>query len=114
MLQPDPPHDVTLTVALRLPDGVAESPQRRDDVVDDLEVGGGDPDEQEHHEAYVQDAADADDRLARHVPRHQADDDREHGVGHAESDHVRADVLDADRARYIRLWRRHTAVSNTI
>ena len=61
--------DVILTIALRLPDGVAESPQRRDDVVDGLEVAGGNPDEEEDHEADVQDAADADDGLARHVPR---------------------------------------------
>ena len=51
----------------------------------------------------MQDAPDADDRLARHVPRQQANDDREDGVGHAKSDHVRSNVLDADRARYVRL-----------
>ena len=55
----------------------------------------------------MQDAADADDGLARHVAREQADDDGEDGVGHAERDHVRAHVLDADRARDVRL-QRHT------
>lgn len=97
-----------LTIALRLPDGVAESPQRRNDVVDSLEIAGGDPDEEEDHEADVQDASDADDGLARHVARQQADDDWEDGVCHAERDHVRADVLDADRARDVRL-QRHAA-----
>ncbi len=84
----------TLTVALCLPDGVTDPPQRRDDEEDGREVAVGHPDYEEDDEAEVKDTRDADDGLPGHVTGQEADQHGEERVGHAECDHIVADVLD--------------------
>ena len=58
----------------------------------------GDPHQQEHHQANVQDGPHPNHSLPRDVPRHHANQHREQRVGHAQGDHVVAHIVDANGA----------------
>ena len=92
-----------LTVALRLPDGVTDSPEGRYDEEDRNEVLIWNPVQEEHHDSQVEDASDADDRFPGDVLGNEADEHREDRVGHSERDHVVPDEFYADLARYVGL-----------
>ena len=103
-----------LTVALRLPDGVTDSPERRYDEEDRNEVLIGNPVQQEYHDSQMEDASDADDRFPGDVLGDEADEHREDRVGHSERDHVVSDEFHADLARYVGLHRTNKTTTYTL
>ena len=92
-----------LTVTLRLPDGVTDSPESRYDKEDRQYAGIRDPDKQKHHESNMKDSPQAYDGLAWNMAGHQADQDRKYGVRHAQCYHVETHVLYTNRAGYVGL-----------
>ena len=89
-----------LTVALRLPDGVAHAPHGCQDE-EEQRVPLRDPDEQADDEGDVHDAAEAQHDLAGDPLRRQRHHDGADDAGHAHGDHDVADVLDVHRARHV-------------